>query len=140
MQSMEIISFNLWMVLISLCNLLLLFLILKKFLYKPVKKLLDQRQQQLDEQFAAAETAEQQAMADKAAWEAKMQAAETEADALLKTAVANADRRRDEIVAEARDRASDIIRRAETDAALERKKAEDGIRQEIVDVSALLAT
>ena len=48
MQSLEIISMNLWQILISLCNLLLLFLILKRFLYKPVKKVLDDRQAQLD--------------------------------------------------------------------------------------------
>jgi F-type H+-transporting ATPase subunit b len=43
-------------------------------------------------------------------------------------------------VAEARDKAADIIRRAENEAELERRKAEAGIKQEIVDVSALLAT
>ena len=42
MQSLEVISLNIWQVLISLCNLLLIFLILKKFLFKPVKKVLKQ--------------------------------------------------------------------------------------------------
>lgn len=140
MQTLEIISVNLWAILISLLNLLLLFLILKKFLYKPVKKMLAQRQQQIDDQYKAAEEAEQKALADKAAWEDKLQHAEGEADALLKAAVANADRRSDVIVAEARDKAADILRRAENEAELERRKAEAGIKQEIVDVSALLAT
>lgn len=140
MQTLEIISVNLWAILISLLNLLLLFLILKKFLYKPVKKMLAQRQQQIDDQYKAAEEAEQKALADKAAWEDKMQGAKEEADALLKAAVANADRRSDVIVAEARDKAADIIRRAENEAELERRRAEAGIKQEIVDVSALLAT
>ena len=44
MQTLDVISVNLWQILISLINLFLLFLILKKFLFKPVKKVLDQRQ------------------------------------------------------------------------------------------------
>ena len=43
MQSLDIISINIWQILISLCNLVLLFLILKKFLYKPVHNVLAQR-------------------------------------------------------------------------------------------------
>ena len=36
-QTLEVISINLWLVLISLANLAILYAILKKFLYKPVK-------------------------------------------------------------------------------------------------------
>ena len=54
MQSLEVISVNLWQILISLVNLFLLFLILKRFLYKPVKSVLEQRQKELDDQYEAA--------------------------------------------------------------------------------------
>ena len=47
-QSLDVISFNLWQVIISLANLLILFLILKKFLYKPVKNIMAKRQSELD--------------------------------------------------------------------------------------------
>ncbi|MBO5798209.1 MAG: F0F1 ATP synthase subunit B [Clostridia bacterium] len=140
MQSLDIISVNIWQILISLFNLVLIYLIVKKVFYNPVKKMLAKRQEEVDDQYAAAKEAEQKALADKTAWEEKLQNAENEADALLKAAVANADRRGDTIVAEARDKAADIIRRAENEAELERRKAEAGIKQEIVDVSALLAT
>ena len=39
-QSLDIISVNIWQILISLINLLLLFLIIKKFLFKPVQNML----------------------------------------------------------------------------------------------------
>ena len=42
-------------------------------------------------------------------------------------------------MAEAQLKADGIVRRAETDAELERKKAIDGIKQEIVAVSGALA-
>ena len=35
-QTLEVISINLWLVLISLANLAILYAILKKFLYKPL--------------------------------------------------------------------------------------------------------
>lgn len=43
MQSLEVFSLNLWQMLISLCNLIILFLILKKFLYKPVRRALEEQ-------------------------------------------------------------------------------------------------
>lgn len=138
MQSLDIISVNLWQIVISLINLLLIFLILKKFLYKPVKKVLSQRQAALDEQYSAAAEAERQANADKAAWEDKMLSANAEADAILENATANAGRRSDRIIADAKEKADSIVRQAENEAALERKKAEAGIKQEIVTVSTAL--
>ena len=56
-QSLDVISVNLWQILISLANLFLLFLILKRFLFKPVKNVLDKRQSELDESYAAAKEA-----------------------------------------------------------------------------------
>ena len=48
-------------------------------------------------------------------------------------------RRGDRMIAEARERADGIIRAAETEADLERQRAQDSIRQEIVAVSSVLA-
>jgi len=138
MQALDIISVNLWQILISLINLLILFWIIKKFLFKPVQKMLSQRQSEIDEQYASAEEAEKQALANKESWEQKMHTATAEADAIMQTATENAKWRGEKIVAEARDKADGIIRQAETEAELERKKAEDGIKREIVDVSAIL--
>ena len=48
MQTLEVISVNVWQIIISLCNLLILFLIIKKFLFQPVQKMLDKRKASLD--------------------------------------------------------------------------------------------
>ena len=138
MQSLEVISVNIWQILISLCNLLLLFLILKRFLYKPVKRMLDERKAALDEQYDAASEAQSSAEASKEAWEEKLRNAQAQADDLLKKASAAADRRGEQIVADAKEKADGIIRQAEVQAKLEYKKAEAGIKKEIVDVSAAL--
>ena len=134
MQNLEVISVNIWHILISLCNLLILFLILKKFLYAPVKKVMAQRRAVIDESYSAAEEAQQKADADKAEWAKRLELSKSEADIIIKTAETNAANRENEIISEARERANDIIRAAENEAELRKRKAED----EIVDVSALL--
>ncbi len=139
MQSLEVISVNIWQILISLCNLLIMFLLLKKFLFKPVKKMLAERQAAIDEQYDAAAQDKERAAADRAEWEQKMTDAKQQVDDMIKTATAAAERRGDQIVAEAQEKAERIVRQAETQAELERRKAQDAVKQEIVDVSALLA-
>jgi len=139
MQTLEIISVNLWQILISLANLLLIFLILKKFLWKPVKKVMDQRQQMVDKQFADAAAAEEKALQDKAEWEQRLQTADAEADARIQAADETARRHGDRILADAKDKAAGIIRQAEAEAVLERQKAEAGIKREIASVGAELA-
>ncbi len=138
MQHLDIISVNLWQMLVSLANLVLLFLLIKKFLYKPVKKMLETRQKTIEDDYAAANTAKEQALRDQQAYSEQLQGAKLEADRLIKNAVELANDREREILAEAKVKADGIRRRAENDAALERKKAEEGIKREIVEVSTLL--
>lgn len=138
MQTLDIISVNLWQMLVSLINLVLLFLLIKKFLYKPVKKMLDARQKTIEGDYDAANAAKEQALADQQAYNSQLQGAKREADQLIKNAVDLANEREREILAEAKAKADGIVRQAENDAALERKKAEEGIKREIVEVSSLL--
>ena len=139
MQSLDVISVNLWQILISLANLTIIFLIVKKFLFKPVKNILAKRQAELDEQYSKAYSANENAQSNMQAWEEKMKSADDEADDIIKKATDVARCRSDKIVEEAKDKADGIIRQAETEAELERKKAEDDIKREIVDVSTSLA-
>lgn len=138
MQTLEVISINIWQMLISLFNLLLLFLILKKFLYKPVKKMLASRQAAIDESYNAASIAESEAQANKKIWQERLDSAQSEADSILESARLSANRRSAEIIADADEKAEGILRRAKSDAELERKKASADIRNEIIDISTLL--
>ena len=54
MQSLDVISVNLWQILISLANLLILFLIIKKFLYAPVKNILAKRESEIENRYSEA--------------------------------------------------------------------------------------
>ena len=138
MQSSDIVSVNIWQILISLLNLLILFMILKKFLYKPIKNVLAQRQQLLDEQFEKAEKAEKDAKTAKKSYEEKLANAKNEASEILKAANKKAERRSDKIVANAKQKADDIVRQAQNDAKLEKQKAQSEIKHEITEVSTML--
>lgn len=138
MQSLDVISVNFWQIAISLCNLLLLFLILKKFLYQPIRRVLAERHAALEKQYAAAEDAKREADNDRKAWEEKMRQAQAEADRLLEKAEKKAELRETQILLDARDKADGLVREAEAQAALEKKKAQSEIKKEIVDVSAAL--
>lgn len=139
MQTLDVISVNLWQTVISLLNLVLLFLLVKKFLFKPVMKVLEQRQKQIDDRYAEADEANAEAQQSRKSWEEKLAGADAEADSILQTATENARRRGDKLVAEARDEADSIVRMARNEAQLERQKAAAGIKQEIVEVSGALA-
>jgi len=65
MQSLDVISINLWNVLISLANLGILYWVMKKFLYAPVRNMIAKRQAELDSQYARAAEAEEKANADR---------------------------------------------------------------------------
>lgn len=137
-QTLDVISVNLWQILISLANLLILFLLIKKFLYKPVKKMLAKRQEELEEQYISAENAQKKAYENEREWNDRLSSARSEADAIIQNASDNAKYRGDKIIAEAQDRAQGIIRQAESEAELERKKVTGDIRRQIVEVSGAL--
>lgn len=138
MQTLDVISVNLWQMLVSVANLLILFLLVKKFLYKPVSKMLAARRAAIDADYDAAAEAKESALRDKAAYDEKLSGAKAEAESVITNAVAIAKSREKEILADAKEKAQGIVRRAESDAALELKKAEDSIKREIVEVSSML--
>ena len=139
MQSLEVISVNLWQILISLLNLLILFLLFKRFLFKPVNNMLAKRQSEIDSRYDAADEAKRLAEEDKLLWDEKIGTVKEETDVMIKKAQDSARRQSESIVAKAKEQADGIIRQAETQASLELKKAEDDIKREIVEVSTALA-
>ena len=138
MGNLQIVSFNLWQVLISLANLTLLYLGLKKFLYKPVKAVLENRKAAIAKYYAEAEESRNSANAARDEYAAKLATAHGKADEIIHDATVIANRRGDKIVAEAREKAEEIVRQGELEANMEKKKAMASIRRDITDVSAAM--
>lgn len=139
MQTLDIIIVNIWSILISLANLVILFFILKQFLYKPLKNVLSQRRESIDKQYEAAENARLSAEADQKATHEKLLAVKYEADNIIKEAEQDAQRVRETIISEANDKAELLMKNAQNEAEAERKKAERDIKTRVTDISAALA-
>lgn len=140
MQSLEIISINIWQILISLCNLLILFLVLKKFLYKPVMKVMAERQSRIDTQINDAKQDRTAAEAMRAEYEEKLEKAAAEGDQIIKNAVQRARTQEEEILKSANDSAARTLKRAEEQVELERRKAVNQLKDEVSGMAVDIAS
>ena len=120
-----------WTIIFQYCNLLILCLLIKKFLFKPVQAILKKRQDEIDGLYDAANADRQQAAQLKQDYDSQMAGARAEADQLVKNAVESANRRSDAIVDEARAQAGAMIQRAETEIERDRLKALTDARHEL---------
>ncbi|MBQ2155716.1 MAG: F0F1 ATP synthase subunit B [Clostridiales bacterium] len=139
MQNLDIISINIWQIVISLANLVILFLILKKFLFEPVKKIKAQRENEIETQYKKAEKARKEADDLKAGWEDKITTADQKADEIISEAVERANERNEIMLYESREKADQIIRKAKADIERDRREARETIKKEIVDVSQVIS-
>lgn len=139
MNNLELISLNIWHIVAAILNLLILYLIVKKFLFNPVQKILAERQAQVDALYSDAETAQNQAEAARMEYEQKLSHAEEEAESILQNATVRADRMSEKILSEATEKASAKLRKADADIAQEKKKAIDEIKNEISGISVDIA-
>lgn len=140
MQSLDIISVNIWQILISLINLLIMFRILKKFLFKPVKKVVDARTEQVKSIYTDAEQSRNDANQMKNEYEQRLASARQEADSMIKTATQTAQKKGDQIVFEAKAQASHVKQKAEEEIAQQKKKMLQDVRGEISELAVDIAS
>lgn len=138
-QSLPVVSLNIWTILISIANLLIIFLILKKFLFKRVQKVFDVRRAMVDKIYDDANAAKSDAENEKLLYEEKLAHAKEEAGEILTTARERADRMSDEIIADANVKAEARYKKAEEEIAQEKKKAMSELKDDISSMSVDLA-
>ena len=138
-EYLELISLDIWHIVASVLNLLILTLILKRFLFKPVQKTLEDRQGQVDRIYREAEDSRAKAEEDKALYSEKLAGAVEEAEGIVRSANQRADRQSDEILADANRRAAETVKRAEEEIEQARKKAMDELKNEVAELSVEIA-
>ena len=125
------VGINVWTMIFAWCNLLILYLFLKKKLFKPVKNMIDSRQKEVDDMYANAENAEADAKAMKAEYEEKLAKADEESEEILRTAQRRAVLKEEEILKDASVEAARIRDRAGEEIALEKKRMLSEIKDEV---------
>ena len=133
------VGVNVWTMIFAWCNLLVLYLFLKKLLFVPMKKMIDSRQKEIDDMYQNAEEAETQAEAMKISYEEKMSKANEESEEILKKALRRAQLKEEEIIRDAQTEASRIYERAEEQIALEKKRALFEVKDEVSDMAIEIA-
>lgn len=134
------VGVNPWTALFTFCNMLITFAVLKHFLFKPVKQMIDDRQQEIDTMYADAAAAQQKAAALEEEYQAHLQSIKQEQENLLREAAVRAQKREEEIVNAARAEAQALRTAAEADVAQERKKAVNDLKNEIGGIAVEIAS
>lgn len=118
---------------------LILFILLTYILYEPVRKILNDRKERVAREITDARKDRIEADKYRNEYEAKLKNIDKEADLILSEARKKALARENEIVADAKAEAMKIIAHANQEAELEKKKAKDEVKQQIIEVAALMA-
>lgn len=120
-------------------NIFILFFALSYLLFNPARVFLEKRRQKIAGDLAEAADNKKTAQELKAEYESKLKEINKEADMILAEARKKAMIKETDILDEARAEAARIIERANRQVELERKKALDDMKQEIVSIASLMA-
>lgn len=120
-------------------NIFILFTAMSYLLFNPVRDMLKKRQDKITSE--RDEAAKNKSVAEnlKLEYEEKLKNVDKEAELILSEARKKAIKNEENIIAEAKQEADRIIRRANSEIELERKKAADDIKKEIIAVATLMA-
>ncbi|MCR5034888.1 MAG: F0F1 ATP synthase subunit B [Clostridia bacterium] len=133
-----LIEFN-WSSLMILCNVFILYLILRKFFWEKIKKFMDDRAAAVQDAIDAAEAVNKRADEKMANYSKRIANVEEEGREIIKASKQQADAQAQIIIEEARKQASDIIAKAEKTIELEKSQAMEEMRQEIASIAMLAA-
>ena len=130
---------NPWTALFTLANTVTLFLVLKKYLFKPIMQMIADRQNEIDSMYRQADASRQEAQTLQNQYETKFAAATQEADRIVKEAVDRGHSREEEIIRQANREADAIRDKASADIAQEKKKAVTEAKNEISQMAMEIA-
>ena len=116
-----------------------LFLIASYFLFNPVREMMAKRQAKIKGELDSAAKDREDASLLKEQYEEKLKNINIEAEAILSDARKRALENENKIVAQAKDEAARIIDRARVEAELEKQKAADDVKREMVVLASIMA-
>lgn len=134
------VGVNIWTMLFAWCNLLILYLFLKKLLFVPVKNMIDSRQKEIDDMYSDAESSKKSAEELKKEYENALSSAKEESEEIIKDASRKAELRSEEIIREANAEAAATLARAEEQIALEKKQAMNEMKNELSGMAVSIAS
>ena len=133
------IGVNFFTMIFAWVNLLILYIFLRKLLFKPVKDMIDTRQKEIDDMYADAEGSKNEAELMRCEYEERLESAKSESEEILKDARRRALLNEEEILKEATKEADRVLERAREEIALEKKRAINEVKDEVSTLAVELA-
>ena len=130
---------NPWTALFTLLNFLLVLYVGKRFLYGPVMKMIQDRQNEIDDMYAKADAAKTDAAKLRDTYQQQLSQAQSESDRIVREATLRAQNREEEILRKASAEADAIRDKAIADIAQEKKKAVNDAKNEISGLAMAIA-
>jgi F-type H+-transporting ATPase subunit b len=134
------LELNLNEIIWTIVNLVILYLLLKKFLFRPVTAMIEQRQQEIEHNMAAATDQRIKAEAMLEEYGARLENANQEAASLLAHAKTRAEKESQLIVKQAETSAKRLAETTEAQLESERLAMLAGVRKEVATLALLAAT
>ncbi len=138
-EFLSFVTIDVWTMIMTWGNLLILFLLMKKFLFVPVKKVIDARQKEIEKNISDAENLKKDALNMKDEYAEKLAQAKKEADNIIKSATKTAQLREEEIIKDANNKASDIIKKADKQIENSKKEALNELKEEVSSIATSIA-
>ena len=133
------VGVNFWTALFVLLNTLTIFVVAKKYLFGPVMKIIQDRQKEIDDMYAQAQSAQDSAKALEEEYQTKLESAQTTGERLVKEAMERGKSREEEIIRQANREADAIREKASADIAREKKQAINDAKNEISSLAMEIA-
>lgn len=122
-------------IILVLANTLILFLVLKHFLFNKVNQVIDDRKAEVENTFKRADEAEEKAKQLEMEYNEKIMSAKDESAEIVRNATKKAQSRSDEIISDAKAEAKAIVANATAEIEREKKIAVNQIKDEIAEIA-----
>ena len=126
-------------ILIHIVNIVVTYLLLRVLLYKPVRKFMDERAQKIEHQMQQAKELEDAAKQSKQQYDTQIAESEQKARELIREGEQKALAAAESITSGARKQAEQIIADAKQKAEEEKKRAMEGMQDQLADVATQIA-
>ena len=116
-----------------------LFFMMSYLLFNPAREMLKKRQERIQSDLDSAKQDKEEAAALKQEYDEKIKNVQRDAEEILSSARKKAVVNEEQIVAKAKEEANRIVHQAQNEAELEKQKAADDVKAQIIDVATALA-
>jgi len=129
------LKFEFWSIFEAVANVLILFILLRIFLFKPIKKVMNERTQSIQKDIDDAEKAKQEAEALRQQYSDTISEAKEEASRIIMKAHDDAETERSNIIQKSHEEADEIVSAASETIENERRRVLQQAQSQIADLA-----